>query len=100
MLWKLYLIAFSVELYGWWCTRLQCVTKAEILVVGSEEAVLQVGVNTDKTKYVNVFWTERNIKLHHGYRWQYFLKRGKAQTFGNKCDNQITIYDKVKSILK
>jgi hypothetical protein len=55
MLGKWYLVAFTVELYGYWYTRLQCVTKAEILVVASEEAVLQVGVNTDKTKYVNVF---------------------------------------------
>ena len=54
MLWKLYLVAFTVELYGYY-TRLQCVTKAESLVVASEEFILQVGVNTDKTKYVNVF---------------------------------------------
>jgi len=86
VLWKLYLVAFTVELYGYY-TRLQCVTKAESLVVASEEFILQVGVNTDKTKYVNVFWTERSIKLHHEYSWQYFLKRGKAQIFGNKCEN-------------
>jgi len=79
---------------------LQWVTNAEVLVVASEEVVLQVGVNTDKTKYVYVFWTEHSRKLHHEYRWQFFLKRGKAQIFGNKSDNQITIYDTIKSRMK
>ena len=43
------------QIYGYWCTRLQCVTKEEFLVVAIEEVVLQVGVSTDKKKHVKVF---------------------------------------------
>jgi len=46
---------FYCRIYGYWCRRLECVTKSEILVVASDEVVLQVGVNTDKTEYANVF---------------------------------------------